>query len=195
MQPGKKMAALFVFCGMIASGKSTLAQSFAGRHGYPYYNTDRVRKELAGIEAVSRQAEEYDRGIYSREFSRLTYREMLERAAVDMAAGSRAVVLDGSYHSREEQDRLREFARQKNAECFFIYCWCSDEEVERRLAIRARDPQAVSDGRWEIYQQQKKFFQVPDEQPPCGLIRLNTEKPVQELLEELGAGLADRQAN
>ena len=45
---------ILVFFGMTASGKSTLAQACADRYGAPYYNTDRIRKELAGLEARNR---------------------------------------------------------------------------------------------------------------------------------------------
>ena len=183
------MATIYVFMGMIASGKSTLAESFAGRRGCPYYNTDRIRKELAGMEAVSRQEEDFNRGIYNREFSRRTYQELLDRAAVELASGRREVVLDGSYHSREEQMHARRFARERGADCFFILCRCGDDEVKRRLAIRARDPQSVSDGRWEIFLQQKKGFHIPEDTPPCRLISLNTEKPVDKLLDELDGSL------
>ena len=36
---------------MIATGKSTLAAKWAARQGAPYFNSDRVRKELAGLPA------------------------------------------------------------------------------------------------------------------------------------------------
>jgi predicted kinase len=184
------MTTIFVFFGMIASGKSSLAEAFARRYGYPYYNTDRVRKELAGMEAATRQQEEYGRGIYTPEFSHRTYLELLERAIEDVAAGREGVVLDGSYHSPGEQEKVRRLAEEKGARCVFILCWCGDEEVQRRLAIREKDHQAVSDGRWEIYQQQKQDFEVAEELQPCLLIRLQTEKPVAQLLEDLAGRLS-----
>ena len=46
---------LAVFFGMTASGKSTLALAWAKRCQAPYYNTDRVRKELAGLQPTERR--------------------------------------------------------------------------------------------------------------------------------------------
>ncbi len=182
--------ALYIFFGLVASGKSTLAGAFAERHHYPYYNTDRVRKELAGIVATSRRAEPLGRGIYSREFTEKTYTELLSRARKDLEAGAVAVVLDGSYSRRGDRDRVRELGRELGIEPIFILCFCSEEETRRRLDRRARDPNAVSDGRWEIYVSQVERFEPPDELAPSSLIRLDTEQEPDALLTELGEALA-----
>lgn len=183
------MRRIFVFFGLIASGKSTLAEGFARKYDLPYYNTDRVRKELAGIDAGRSAAADYGRGIYSREYSRRTYRAMLDRARADLRAGSAGVVLDGSYHSREERDYVRRLAAEEGVGVLFVLCRCSEEETGRRLAARARDPHAVSDGRWEIYQVQKDVFQPPDELPDSELVTLRTELPVARLLQKLAKEL------
>lgn len=183
------MRRIFVFFGLIASGKSTLAEGFAGKYDLPYYNTDRVRKELAGIGAGRSAAADYGRGIYSREYSRRTYRAMLDRARADLRAGSAGVVLDGSYHRREERDNVRRLAAEEVVGVLFIHCRCSEEETGRRLAARARDPRAVSDGSWEIYLMQKEAFQPPDELPDSDLVTLNTEQPVTRLLRKLAEDL------
>lgn len=183
------MPTIYVFLGLIASGKSTLAQRFADCHGLPYYNTDRVRKELAGLDARQQQADRYNQGIYTGEFSRKTYEEMLRRAQTDIRAGARGVVLDGSYHKQEERDRVRRLADAEGARTIFVLCICSDAEVKKRLAQRAEDPDAVSDGRWEIYQVQKEVFQPPAELRESELITLDTERPVAELLQSLSRNL------
>ena len=179
------MARIAVFFGLIASGKSTLAEQFARRHDFPYYNTDRVRRELAGLEAGERRPDGFQQGIYTSEFSRRTYQALLERAAADIRAGRAGVVLDGSYHQRAERDQLRRLAAELHVPCTFVLCQCGEEEVKRRLAERARDPRAVSDGRWEIYLTQKETFEAPAEVPAADLIIINTEAPVADLLTEL----------
>ena len=179
------MNMIYVFFGLIASGKSTLAQRFADDGHFPYYNTDRVRKELAGLDPVHRSADGVNEGIYSREFSVRTYQAMLDRASADLRAGCLGVVLDGSYHSRVERERVLKLADAQGAEVVFILCTCSEEEVQRRLLKRARDATAVSDGRWEVNQAQKEIFAYPDEQPSHRLITMDTERPVEVLLEKL----------
>ncbi len=181
---------IFVFFGMIASGKSTLGRAFADRHGFSYHNTDRVRKELAGISATTRCAEGVGEGIYSPAFTARTYQALLERAESDLESGRPGVVLDGSYGRRADRARVLELAARLGVDVVFILCTCSDAEVRRRLALRARDPEAVSDGRWEIYLAQKEHFEDPGELRPEQLVRIDTGAPPDELLERLERELA-----
>ena len=67
---------------------------------------------------------------------------------------------------------------------FVVIRWSGD-----RLEIRARDPQAVSDGRWEIYLAQKESFQPPSELEPSQLITLATEQSIAMLLGNLATSL------
>ena len=76
---------VWVFFGLIASGKSYLAEAWADRHGFAHYNSDQIRKELAGASSVSGRGEAPNQGIYTPEFSRRTYDELLQRAGVALA--------------------------------------------------------------------------------------------------------------
>ncbi len=178
------MSDLVVFFGLIASGKSTLAEMFAENENMEYLNTDRVRKELAGIAATRHRPEDFGQGIYSPEFTERTYAAMLARAADSLGQG-RGVVLDGSYSRRRDRAAVLACGRHENVSVHFILCSCSDIEVKRRLAMRARDPLAVSDGRWEIYLQQKEGFEPPDELAPEQLLHLNTEAEPDFLLRQI----------
>ena len=77
---------LLVFFGMIATGKSYLASAWAKQYDLPYYNSDRVRKELAGLPPETGQQEEVDKGIYTPEFSRRTYDALIEHAQTHFEA-------------------------------------------------------------------------------------------------------------
>lgn len=175
---------LYVFMGLVASGKSTLARAWAERLAVSSFNTDVVRKELAGKRPTSRQGDDFDRGIYTPEFSRLTYDGLLERAAAQLTL-QRSVVLDGSYHSRAEREKVVDCAARHRAEPFFILCRCSEAETRRRLRERGEDPQAVSDATWDIYVRQKERFQFPAEIDSHALIEVDTEAPPAELLARL----------
>ncbi len=179
------MPKIYVFFGLIASGKSTLAQKFADHYGFPYYNTDRVRKELAGLDPATRCVAGVNQGIYTRDFSRQTYQAMLDQAKDDLQAGQPAVVLDGSYAERAEREQVQALAASLGAAAVFIICTCAEDEVKRRLSKRAHDPQAVSDGRWENYQAQKATFEQPDELRGRGMITIETDAPVAVLLARL----------
>jgi predicted kinase len=174
---------IYVFFGLIASGKSTLAELFAAENNFPCYNTDRVRKELAGIGATDRDG--MDRGIYTPEFTDKTYQAMLNRAEQDLKQGREAVVLDGSYSREQDRAKVIRLAGSLEAAVFFILCSCSELEVKRRLALRAQDPNAVSDGHWEIFVLQKKKFALPEELAAEQLLELDTEAEPDQLLRRL----------
>lgn len=173
---------VLVFFGMIATGKSLLARAWADRHGCLYLNSDIVRKELAGIDMDDRQSSAFNEGIYRPDFTRLTYDEMITCTERALAAENPAcIVLDASYQSRRERDRLRD-SLEKRCRMLFIHCTCPDETVKKRLAQRAADPRAVSDGRWEIFLQQKENFALPLELGQQQLVSLDTDRPPAALL-------------
>ena len=185
-------ATIYIFFGLIASGKSTLAELFAVTHRFPYYNTDRVRKELAGLAANEHRLDELEQGIYSPEFTEKTYQTMLEQTEQDLQHGACGVVLDGSYSRRNDRRKVVDLAGSKRVDAFFILCTCSDMEVKRRLDLRAKDPAAVSDGRWEIFVKQKEKFEFPDELAPDQLLQLDTEADPKQLVTILEHCINDR---
>ncbi len=173
---------VLVFFGMIATGKSYLAAAWARHHGCAYYNSDRVRKELAGLVPESRQTAAVDQGIYSREFSRRTYGQLLILAERDLDANPGAcVVLDGSYQARGERQRVQESLAGK-ARVLFVHCICPEEVMRERMEQRQQDPQAVSDGRWEVYLQQKARFELPSELRADQLLTIDTNQALDALL-------------
>ena len=176
---------VYVFFGMIATGKSTLAHAWSELEGCLYLNSDVVRKELAGVAKTERFANAVGEGIYSSRCTAMTYDELLRRTEKALAAATEGcVVLDASYQSVEERNRLRRELGQR-CRLLFLYCCCSEMTIIKRLELRSRDPQAVSDGRWEIYLKQKERFAQPFELAERQLVRINTEDPLEELLNRL----------
>jgi predicted kinase len=173
---------VLVFFGMIATGKSYLAEAWARHHSCAYYNSDRVRKELAGLAPESRQPAPVNQGIYRPELSRATYDKLLEMAERELEVIPHScVVLDGSYQARDERERVRKRLMAK-ARLLFVHCLCPEEVMRERMEQRQQDPLAVSDGRWEIYLQQKARFEMPIELGPEQLLTINTNQPVDALL-------------
>jgi len=180
---GKKKPKLLVFFGMIAAGKSFLANYYARRTDSPYFNTDVVRKELAGIALQSRIDTDFKKGIYSPEFNRLTYDELIRRTAEALHHfRAQLIILDGSYNNEGERRRVVA-ACGSDLAIYFIYCYCSELTVRSRLEKRAQDAAAVSDGRLDIYLQQKKSFDVARPIEGAHLLLLNTEKTVDVLFQ------------
>lgn len=180
---------IVVFFGMTATGKSTLGRALAAYCSAPYFNTDMVRKELTGLQASHRQREEIGKGIYSCIFSEKTYQALLDRTNAEFIKGKRLVILDGSYSKRTDRDQVRELAARWGGGSMFIFCTCSEEEVRHRLAKRAADPSAVSDGRWEVYLHQQKTFEKPDLLDESDCLQLNTEQSTTDMVHWLTAQL------
>ncbi len=174
---------IFVFFGMIATGKSTLAKMWAKEHKMFYYNSDVVRKELAGSTTQDSDKSSFEQGIYSSDFSQKTYSLLLEKAETAIMNGQ-AVALDASYSTTSNRQQVLALATKHHVPIFFIYCSCQEKEMRHRMAERAKDPQAVSDGRWEIYLQQKDAFETPTELRDT-LITIDTSSSPKQLVEEL----------
>lgn len=103
---------LILVGGLPGTGKSALSEALGDRLGYTVINSDRVRKELAGVAPGESAAAEYGTGIYTAFWTRRTYAEMLDRAARLLSYGE-SVVLDASWTDpglREDAARLAEHA-------------------------------------------------------------------------------------
>jgi len=174
-----------VFFGLSGSGKSYLGSRWAAARGYDYFNSDEVRKDLAGEAPNSRHHVPFNQGLYSVEMSRRTYREMLDRAAASITGAEvEGVVLDASFGSAEQQQAVIDRFSGR-AQIYFILCSCSESVTGQRFELRSRDGQAVSDGRWEIYQRQKEHFFVPGRLEGARLCCLDTDAHINALIEEV----------
>ena len=78
---------LVLIGGLPGTGKSALAGAAAGRLGFTVLNSDRIRKELAGLPAETSARTPYGGGIYTAGWTERTYRELHGRAAVLLAHG------------------------------------------------------------------------------------------------------------
>ncbi len=183
-QKNRTPPVLYVFFGMIATGKSTVALAWARHKGLCAYNSDRIRKELAGINPTAGQRESVDAGIYAKEFSRKTYETLRKKAQACLQQGN-SVILDASYQYARDRQELRDLAKSLSCRVYFILCTCSEREMKQRMELRAQDPTSVSDGRWEIYLKQRQRFEPPDELAASELIIIDTRAPVGKIVQEL----------
>ncbi len=174
---------MVVIFGLMATGKTTLARALGQALGWPVVESDQVRKTLAGLAPTTRATVAFGQGIYAADFSTRTYGEMRRQAAAHLAAGV-SVILDGSYKRAGERELVRQMAREHGAAALFVYCECPAAEARRRLGLRLTDPQAISDGRLELFEAQSKDFDplMPEDRP---LLRLDTDREAAAVLEEL----------
>jgi uncharacterized protein len=174
---------LIIIFGLIASGKTTLAQALGQSRGWPVVHSDLVRKTLVGIPATQRIEVPYGQGIYAPDISGRTYQEMF-RQGRELLESGHSVILEGSFMRAVDRQQARELANFCQAEIFFILCSCPAEETLRRLARRATDSQAVSNGRQEILMAQQKVFEPITDLHEVPMLILDTNRPLEVILEE-----------
>jgi uncharacterized protein len=174
---------IVVVFGLMGSGKSNRSRALAASLDWPVIHSDVVRKTIAGLKPTNRVPVGFGQGIYAADFSTRTYDEMLRQAEAHLAAG-RSVILDGSYKRSAERARVRQLGRDQGAQVVFVYCQCPPEVARERLGIRLTDPEAISDGRVELFADQARDFDpfMPEDRP---LLRLDTTRDPAVVLEEL----------
>lgn len=147
-----------IFCGLPASGKSSIALSLAKASGgaWSIFSSDRIRKELAGIAVTEKLPEE----CYDPAFSRRTYEEVRARATSATAA-SRVVILDANFRSRAERCLALTAAREAGARLAILHIETNEAIVIERLAVRADDPECQSDANRDVYEKLKSVFEAP----------------------------------
>lgn len=118
-----------------ASGTSTLARSVAERIGAVVLSSDRVRKELAGLDPDAQAPEGAD--LYSTEHTERTYSDLCRRAAHQIGHGT-SVVLDASWTRAAPRERAARAAEEAGADLVALRCVVDRETAAARAA--RRDP-------------------------------------------------------
>ena len=132
---------LVLIGGLPATGKSVIAGALADRLGFAVLNSDRVRKELAGVGPGEPSAAGYGYGIYAPQWTERTYRELLSRAARLLAMGE-SVILDASWLSARQRRAALAVAEAAHADLVQLRCVAPAQLSAQRMS-RRRD--GVSD--------------------------------------------------
>jgi len=169
---------LVLVCGLTGSGKSTLARELGERLGLTVINSDVIRKAMAGI--ADRQAVPFNQGIYGAGMTERTYARMAREAERCIVTGKGAI-LDATFARRAHREKMARLAAKQGVSIFFFRCFATEELTYRRLAARAAEGRDVSDGRWEIYLNQKTAYEPLDEISSEQRLDVDTKLPVQDL--------------
>lgn len=123
-----------VFAGMMASGKSTLSERLSMRLGVPRISGDAVRARLA--QRAARAGANSLAGFEDAATDEV-YAAVL-RAAGDVLASGRTVVIDATFPTRALRSELRALVRSLGAELRLVECRVDETVARRRLEARAR---------------------------------------------------------
>ena len=178
---------LILFSGLMGTGKSTLAGALSKETGFPVVSSDITRKRLAGVASGERHFEQFDSGIYSPESTRSTYGELKDMAGQYLRQGQ-PVIIDASFKKYEMRKGLIDTAKDNGAEIYIVECILNEAEIKSRLDKRVAEG-SISDGRWEIFETQKRDFDKITEFPKKNHIVVDTSAPVSVLIKEIMEGV------
>jgi hypothetical protein len=171
--------------GVIASGKSTLAEALGARLCAPVIEADRTRKSLFGVSPTTRIADAAFVGHYDADATARTYTELFRRAEVVLAS-KRSVVLDASFRDRDHRAAVLELARRHAAPFTFVECNAPYEVCKQRLARRELGP-SVSDGRAEIFDSFVASYHPIVELPADLHLKVDTSRPLAQSLAQVAS--------
>jgi aminoglycoside phosphotransferase family enzyme/predicted kinase len=121
--------------GLPGTGKTTLAGGLADRFGAVVLSSDRIRKELAGLDPTTPATAGFRQGLYSPEHTEELYTELLHRAEGLLARGE-SMVLDASWTSRSHRRRAEELARRTHSHLVRLQCRTTADSAGRRITSR-----------------------------------------------------------
>lgn len=173
-----------LFMGRVGTGKSTLSEHFADKLNIERYSSDIIRKTIAGLSLHERTPKSQRDELYSSEMSRKTYGKLQEEAESNLEQG-KSVVLDATFSNKGDRVKLAERLADIGCNYIFVEADASDETITKRLKERDGKAEVVSDARFEDFEKLSNAYSPPDEIDTDHLIRMNTERPLNETLESL----------
>ncbi len=171
--------ALLIVCGLVASGKSTVARTLGDRTGYQILNSDVIRKQLAGIALTTHPTAEYGEGMYRDDFSSLTYGTLLKETEACLKLG-KGVIVDATFKDPRHRRRFLELSARLRLPVLFVECRAGEEKTLERLKRRQQRPGEVSDATVAVYLRQREEFVALSEIPDSIHLVINTEAGVDE---------------
>ncbi len=151
---------LFITCGTMGCGKSTLADQLAFELGIAVYNSDTVRKMSSGQTLEKSIIEPYGQGLYDKAVTDEVY-EKLKKSAEDELKAGRSVLIDASFKRASDRAGCAALAALHGADFVILMVSCDEAEQKCRLSRRTASKDSVSDGRIELLEQQKSEFEYP----------------------------------
>jgi len=180
---------LIVIFGIIASGKSTLAEMLSHITGAPVLSGDRTRKHKAGVSATTSLANTPYSGAYDEEMTTRVYQTLYRHA--DMVLGSqRPAIIDATCSKVEQRKQFRKLAEIHNIRLLMVECTVSQEKCRKRLLERETKP-GISDARLNILESFMANYERPGELPEDIFLQLNTDSGT-ETVENLATSVLNR---
>lgn len=173
------MSRVVIFCGLPASGKTTLAKEVSHRLNIVCIHKDAIKERLYDL--LGGQTLED-----SKKIGRAVIETML-CLAEDTIANGVDVLLESPFNHPENVTRFSEWEKKNTIDLSMIVCTVNEEERKKRHVERARHPGHHDKERLNHYPFHEDAFDYSE--MPGKKLFLETNKPVGELVEEVIAFL------
>jgi len=179
---------LFITCGPTGCGKTALAHELAFQLGLEHVASDQVRKGLAGVAPTERGA-----AIYGPDWNQATYERLSKLCQAILLSGD-SVIVDATFRTRIDRAQFVQLAVAAGARPVILSLSCPSDLARQRLEQREMKGDSVSDGNWQVYQQQIAVFEQPSSAEALLVSLDSRETPVkmaEQVVETLGLLSAD----
>lgn len=180
---------LLVVMGKIATGKSYLAQSLAEELDWKVFSSDRIRKEMLGLDIYTRPEESIREKLYSEEITSKTYERLIHNGLTELST-NKGVVLDATFGRKEQRALLLEAVHSKGYSVLFIEVQADLPTRKKRLVERSVY-RSISDARLEDLPLIDSLYEEPMELPQDHLLKISSTEPLMLLLSRLFHLLCD----
>lgn len=103
---------IVVVMGLSGSGKSFIAKILHEEFGFEWIRSDAIRKELAGVEEGRHVKVGFGEGIYSEDWTKRVYQEMIKRAEQIHSRG-KDVVLDATFLKDWQRNMVKDHLKMR----------------------------------------------------------------------------------
>ena len=169
---------LWIFSGLPASGKSTLAQRVAGALFMPLFQSDTVRKQDPDFQAST--VVPFNTGMYRPVLRGRVYAKLLNLAQEQLKKGQ-SVALDATFSETSWRRAAAELARDVNVGLIFLECSCAPETIKARLTQR-ETASGASDARLMHFEDMLKQREPFPADLSETLVSIDTDRTVEESL-------------
>jgi uncharacterized protein len=180
--------AIVAICGLSGTGKSATAEMLQCRTGFLIINSDRVRKQLAGITLGRCAGDDYNAGLYSPQSSKITYDTMLAKAEESLSEGH-GVILDATFKASADRRKVQALARRFGVPLLGVECTAGRDEIVRRLEHRNELADEVSDATPKVYEMQVRSFESIEEDEGLNLVTVDTQRERGQVADQIEAAL------
>ncbi len=167
-------APLFVICGSVGTGKSTVAEQIADRCAGVVISSDRTRKALAGLAPESRAHAHAGASLYEDAMTERVYAALLERAVPVLNSG-RAAILDATFARARHRNAARALAEKLGTRALLVEVTCDEQTARERVAARAARGADPSDAGPEHVAPSRAALEPPSEWPREEAIAIATD--------------------